>query len=207
MDNLLSFPFYVWETQRTVFSGHRNVLNNCLSTVQISSQNCVQTELFVVVGAPVGKIICQYWSVPVQFFLTLSLWLCGRRLFPQQRPHRERDRFRLSGGDPGKLASCWASNGPIFPSGWCCRGAGPEDGAPKHLWYYCRFNTDLALEQEEHELLYSLHWGSVGLYCYWLLFCYSAISHKDCWLLWESLLNQTGLFHKEGVLLVEAPLV
>lgn len=73
MGNLLSSPGYVGETQRRVLSGPRSVLSNCLSTVPISGQNCVQTELFVVVGVPVGEVICQYQSVPGQFFLTLAL--------------------------------------------------------------------------------------------------------------------------------------
>lgn len=128
----------MWDIQRTVLSGHRNVLNsivflNSLAPVQISSQSCVQMELFGVVGAPKGEVICQYWSVPVQF-RTLCCDFVGHSYFHNNIPPCERPWFT------GWLLSSFLA------------GAADESCVPGHLWCFHHFHADLAVEQEQHEL-------------------------------------------------------
>lgn len=84
-----------------MLSGHRNVLNNSLSSVQICSQNSVQTEPFVVVEVPVGEIICQDRSVPVQVFFHCGF--VGDSYCHNSVHTCERGRVILGAGDTGEL--------------------------------------------------------------------------------------------------------
>lgn len=96
--NLLSFPFHMWGTRRPVLSAHRNIHSNCLATVRISSQSCVQMELFVVVGSTSG-----WSSLPVltssSAVLNSAGAFVGHSYFHNSIPCVR---------GPGSLGNCWA---------------------------------------------------------------------------------------------------
>lgn len=153
VDNLLSFPFDMWDTQR--LSGHRNVLNSIVSlsslaTVQISSQkNCVQLELFGVVGHQWVKSpssIDQFSAVgnclPVTFWDTVISTIAS----PCVR---------------GSLANCRA---PFWLElQRSCRW----EQCPRALWCFHHCHTDLAVEQEHMNCLFPAL-GAAGLCCHQL---------------------------------------
>lgn len=164
------------------------VFLSSLAPVHISSQNCVQLELFGAVGAPRSELICQYWSVPLQFW-TLGCNFVGHNYFHRSIPP-------LRG--PGSLANCWAPFWLELQMRAVSQGTCDVFIISIQTWLWSRNNINC---------LFPALGGCRAVLSPAVLFSYSATSHKDCWLLWEPFLNCTGPFHKENVLLLETPFV